>query len=186
MIINHKPQTNNGFTLVEMVVAVGLFIVILSILTSNFISMARTQAANLSLIESIDNLNAGLEQMAREMKMGYYGNNSFEPPNKITFTDEFGGSRFISYEYWDSDFDSENDSIQRCEINYTNTVCNNINSQNIKIDKFIIFLRMVDYDGNSIPPLITIGFRVAPKSERLKDVYFNIQTTISGRNLYRF
>ncbi len=65
------PRARGGFTLVELLVAIGLFAVIATIASGGFISALRTQRRVASLISAESNVTLVLEQMAREERTGY-------------------------------------------------------------------------------------------------------------------
>lgn len=59
-----------GFTLVELLVAVGLFLTLLAVLSGAFIEALRSERATLRLMAANDNASFTLEQMAREIRVG--------------------------------------------------------------------------------------------------------------------
>jgi prepilin-type N-terminal cleavage/methylation domain-containing protein len=60
-----------GFTLIEMLVTVGLFTIIITIAVGGFINAIRTQKQVSSLIATQSNASLVLEQMTREIRTGY-------------------------------------------------------------------------------------------------------------------
>lgn len=96
----HKKQ--QGFTLVEMIVSLGLFIIIMFIATSAFLSIVNTDRKARAVRIASDNLNITLEDMSRKIKTGssyYCGSDSFlggtndcpgSLSNVFTFTDQDG------------------------------------------------------------------------------------------------
>lgn len=76
--ILHKqklPRRNsNGFTLIEMVVSIGLFTIVLFIATSAFLTVVNADRKSRSVRIAADNLNLALEDMQRRVKTGlnYY------------------------------------------------------------------------------------------------------------------
>jgi len=69
-IINHKIQTNKGFTLIETIVSLGLFTVVLFVSMGALLSMVDANRKTQSLRAAMDNLNLSLEEMARNIKQG--------------------------------------------------------------------------------------------------------------------
>lgn len=59
-----------GFTLVEMIVSIGLFTVVLFISTSAFLSVLNADRKSRATRIAIDNLNLSLEDMSRRIKTG--------------------------------------------------------------------------------------------------------------------
>lgn len=64
------PTSKSGFTLVELIVALGLFTVVMMISTSALLSLADTNRKVQSMRIAFDNLNLALESMSREIRMG--------------------------------------------------------------------------------------------------------------------
>jgi len=68
----HSPtrKSNTGFTLVELIVSLGLFIVVITISTGALLSLSDTSRKVQSTRIAIDNLNLALESMSKEIRMG--------------------------------------------------------------------------------------------------------------------
>lgn len=66
----NSPHTYRGFTLVEMIVSLGLFTIIMFIATSAFLSIVNTDRKARSVRVAADNLNLALEDMSRRIKTG--------------------------------------------------------------------------------------------------------------------
>lgn len=67
-------RTKNGFTLVEMIVSIGLFTTVLFIATSAFLNIVSVDRKSRAVRIATDNLNLALEDMSRRIKTGsnYY------------------------------------------------------------------------------------------------------------------
>ena len=61
-------NSRSAFTLVEMLVAIALFSVVVSIAVGGFTRALRTQRQVIALIAANSNMSLALEQMAREMR----------------------------------------------------------------------------------------------------------------------
>ncbi|HBC70735.1 MAG: hypothetical protein UU05_C0030G0006 [Candidatus Curtissbacteria bacterium GW2011_GWA1_40_47] len=67
-------KNSKGFTLVEMIVSLGLFTIVLFIATSAFLSVINADRKSRATRIATDNLNLALEDMMRKIKTGYaYG-----------------------------------------------------------------------------------------------------------------
>lgn len=66
-----KLKTNAGFTLVELLVAMGLFSVITSIAVGGFVSILRSERQAAGLLAANSNVSLSVEQMAREIRTGF-------------------------------------------------------------------------------------------------------------------
>ncbi len=64
-------SSSSGFTLVELLIAIGLFSIVVVIASAGFINGLRTQRQVASLISAESNVTLVLEQMAREERTGY-------------------------------------------------------------------------------------------------------------------
>jgi prepilin-type N-terminal cleavage/methylation domain-containing protein len=71
--MKYKPDQLNsrGFTLVELLITVGLFTIILAIAIGGFINAINTQRQISSLISAQSNVSLALEQVTREIRTGY-------------------------------------------------------------------------------------------------------------------
>lgn len=108
--MKHKKLTmKKGFTLVEMIVAIGLFTTVLFISSSAFLSVLNADRKSRATRIAMDNLNLSLEDMSRRIKTGKdyscggAGGVLFTadcPPaapegDKFAFTDQDGTTRIV-------------------------------------------------------------------------------------------
>ena len=68
--MTHRPQLVSGFTLVEMIVAVSVFVVVMVSGIGALVSMIDANRKAQSLRIVMDNLNFALENMTRNMRVG--------------------------------------------------------------------------------------------------------------------
>jgi len=68
----HISSRRAGFTLVELIVAFGIFSTIIAIAAGSFVRSLRMQRVSLQLMAVNDNMAITLEQMMREMRTGYH------------------------------------------------------------------------------------------------------------------
>jgi len=71
-------KNNKGFTLVELLVAMAVFGILMSLAIGVFVSAIKAQRDLVDLMSVNNNLNLVLEQMAREMRMGYFDAPQYE------------------------------------------------------------------------------------------------------------
>ncbi len=112
------PSVSRGFTLVEVMIAIGLFTVIMTIGIGAILGVNSTHRKTQSMRTVIDNLSFLMEDMARSMRLGDYFvcGDSLVP---VGFNDvENGGVRdgenctSIAFEpYWNSDPGNPNNQI---------------------------------------------------------------------------
>ena len=124
-------KNKKGFTLVELLVAMGLFVIFITIASGGFIRALRTQRNIVALIAANENTSLALEQMAREIRTG----SNFSSPNEteLDFTNAVGED--VVYRLKDT-------AVERNSQPLTAT--------NVKINKLIFKL------GNNHPARITI------------------------------
>lgn len=67
---NVKCPRTRGFTLVEMIVSLGIFTIVLFIATSAFLAIVNADRKSRATRIAIDNLNLALEDMSRKIKTG--------------------------------------------------------------------------------------------------------------------
>ncbi len=97
---NHKKNLR-GFTLVEMIVSIGLFTVVMFISSSAFLTVLSADRKSRATRIAIDNLNLSLEDMSRRIKTGTtYNcsggtgvNDACSIPATIAFTEQDGCTR---------------------------------------------------------------------------------------------
>ena len=82
---SHTSQ--RGFTLIEMIVSIGIFTIVLFIATSAFLSVVNADRRSYATRVAVDNLTVALEDMSRRIKTGTtYEYGSVE--NKFSFKDQ--------------------------------------------------------------------------------------------------
>jgi Tfp pilus assembly protein FimT len=68
---NKKYSPVGGYTVVELVVAVGLFVTVALISSNAFLGVMSSNRKTLAVRTSMDNLNSAIESMSRKMKTGF-------------------------------------------------------------------------------------------------------------------
>ena len=167
-----NPKPNSGFTIVELLVAMGLFVILVGIATGGFIRALRTQRFIVGLMEANNNVSLALEQMAREMRTGYHF-------TKISGTElQFVNvNNVVVFYRLNAGTLERGTSDPLLAITYKK-----ITADNVKITHFTVSL-LGNNAGDGYPPRITIGLSVTGTGEYLEDIITNIQATISSRTL---
>lgn len=70
--VKNNRTSRSGVTLVEFVVAFGIFAILITIASASFVRSVRIQRTALQLMSVNDNMGITLEQMMREMRTGYH------------------------------------------------------------------------------------------------------------------
>lgn len=190
-----KTKTvQDGFTIAEVLVAAGIFVVVLGIVVGGFTNGVQTQRKIASLIAVNNNASLVLEQIAREIRVGrdfcvdvnetdgtcISPIANFDPANSEASTPalEFRrlrGSQLAPVHYgWDGA------QILRSE---GTDVPSPITASNVKVSAFEFLV------SNRIKPeypwRITIKMRVSPTNAAPGEMEEDIQTTVSARFLPR-
>ena len=162
-----RNNTKKGFTLIEMLVGMAIFVILLSIVVGIFIQAIRNQRLIAGLM--MVNAEAGtvLEQMAREIRMGYKFSTTGETGLKFyqTKTDENGIQTKEEKEY----------SISGGGIS-------SMTSSNIDVQsgKFIV---TQDANKKCAPWMVTIILKIAKKNETDPYAFSVVQTSVTSRIL---
>jgi len=162
-------KNKRGFTMVELLVAMTLFIIFIMIASGSFIRALRTQRAIVALIAANDNASLSIEQMAREVRTGA----SFSSTNGNDLD-------FINAYNIEVTYRLNNNTIERGEggANFKP-----ITAANVKINSLSFYLRG-NLAGDNYPPRITISLNVSPSNIlNIQNISTNFETTVSARLL---
>lgn len=162
-------KNKDGFTMVEMLVALSVFMIVVSIASGAFIKSLRTQRAAVSFIAANSNASMAMEQMSRELRTG----SNFSPGGgEINFIN--ARSENTTYRWNSSD-----ESLERSAdgINFKKIIADNVKVKNAYFNVFS------GSPPDPYPSRITIVMQVAGIGGLLVDATVNLQTTISARVL---
>lgn len=154
-------KQQGGFTIIELIVAVGLFIVVVGIASGTFVRSLRTQRSVAELMAANDNASLTLEQMTREIRTG----------KKLSST----GSRlsFINYQDQPVVYVLTDGAIERNGIPLT--------SRNVLV-RYLFFILSGENPGDGKQTRVAIMMGIAARG-RLESFVTRLQTTISSRIL---
>jgi prepilin-type N-terminal cleavage/methylation domain-containing protein len=179
MISQNQSQKNTekGFTLIEMLVSVGLFSIVLLVVMGSILTIVDVNRKSQSLTVVMNDLNFVLEAMTRTIKTGELDSLDSRSYNPIGIVDQDG--RIVQYAFEETD--------NKGRIERTITIPGNppgdtisLTSSQMDIDKaeFTVF-----NDPNNLQPRVLVLLKgtveVGPKISS----DFMIQTTVSQRNL---
>ena len=157
-----------GFTIVELLIAMALFVIIISIASGAFINSLRTQRATVALVAANSNASLALEQMAREMRTGKDFSQS--AAQEITFTNANGESATYQWNNISGAVEKKTGSGSFKRITADNVLVKNLN--------FRIFNGSL---ADPYPPRITVVLQVAPANIPFIDSTVDLETTVSAR-----
>ena len=184
-----KKLLFGGFTLVEMLVSISVFMVVMLVAASSPLSIIDGNGKAQSLKSAINNLNFALEDMEKNIRVGtdYKWGTSYCPSGKddcIGFTSykdsASDGNDFIVYRFNDK-------SIERCvkpnSTSYTISNCSIFDY--IRITAPEVYIDYLGFypsspSGTENPRVLIVVGGYAGEKERIK-TKFNLQTTVSQR-----
>jgi len=187
-------QQKRGYSLVEMIVAIGLFSVVMLLATAAFVKfMALDRVARYST-DVTNNLNFAVDSMARSIRTGkaYRCGPWTEtvpncwPGGESNFTFEDDEGRVVTYRTM------ANGSLGRCafpkgeEVACTDSNAVGLTDKRITVERMMFYVRGVGEEsaGNGTQPQVVISMRgtMLPDPD-LDPVEFTIQTMATQRVL---
>ncbi len=187
---NTKVRSTTGFTIVELLVGMSVFIVFFVGAIGIFFGATKNQRILVERISMNNNAGLVLEQMARELRTGYFGEGQQAPASdcsgSITFTsgqevDVSGNPVVITYAWM-------GDAITRTS---SGGGSGSLTASNVEVKKLCIYAL---YAGDSekptcYPPRFVISMEIKSKNLNLENAAQApssfISTTVSSRILPR-
>ncbi len=165
--IIHHPSSS-GFTLVELLIAMSLFLVVLVVASSTFVQSLKSQRAAAELIAVNDNASLTIEGIAREIRTGI----EFSVPIKseLHFTNARG--KKVIYRWNDADL--------TIEKNENSGAFERVTATNVAV-KRLVFVGSGLGPSDKKQSKITIGLEIGGKSKSLQETTVRLETTISPR-----
>lgn len=181
-------KDSRGFTLIEMIVAIALFSVVITIAIGGFVNALRTQRQVAALLASQSNVSLALEQMARDIRTGYL---FCHAPSSTQPMPECGCS--VSGSTWTCSalnyFSAESQNV---EYRFNNNalekgisgVFDPVTGDNVSV-KYLTFILFGNTEGDQWNPRITIAIGIAPSSTdpTISNDVLDLQTSISARQI---
>ena len=199
-LFNYKIKTAKklsrkaGFTLIEMLVAVFVFSVIMTISTGAIFSIVSANKTSQALKSVLDNLSSAVDSMSRNISYGTMYNCSGDPGQEIdfskstscldgdkifAFTDKDG--HYVSY-FFDDTNGVLDGVLQRCEGSVPDGNCTQLTAPEVHIKdmKFYVAGAGPSIDEGQPSLRVTISGYAQSGSSKSE---FNLQTMISQRSL---
>ena len=161
-------KKKKGFGLIELIVALGIFSIIMAITAGGFIRFLKTQRQTSSFAFVNNTLSVVLEQMAKEMRTGK--NFSTSGASCLSFVN----SKNANITYY-----LENGTVKRgpdCSSGQ------GITGNKVSVG-YLTFIVSNNQSGSNYPPRITILIGANPNNEYASIYSVNLQTTVSSRRL---
>ncbi|MFA6463472.1 MAG: type II secretion system protein [Candidatus Paceibacterota bacterium] len=181
-----RPKLVCGFTLIEVMVSVGLFAIVVLISMTAILSIIDANKKAQALNDVINNMNFSIESMVRDLRTGYnYTCGSTVASNPISGCPPTAVSSVTFYS-----------SISNCDITYSwdgKTISKDestcvggggnqaLTSKNITVGKFDLFITNTSAASRQ-QPLILMILKATGKVGK-QSTEFDLQTLISQRRL---
>ena len=197
---HNRGETQAGFSLIEMIVSISIFLIAILIIIGALISLSDASRKARSIRVVTDNLSAALDSMSRNIRMGGYyhcGCGSPTTPGDTTFpnsprdcpmTDNLGGGGDACFAFEGQYGDPTNVNDQIVYRLYGNRIQRSTDSgatfKNLTAPEInISSLRFYVYGTTPAQdqPMVTMLLRGAASTSIRTATDFNVQTTISGR-----
>ena len=185
-----KKQGSKGFTLVEMIVAVGLFSVVMLVSVGALLSLVSASRKTQALHAVMNNLNIALDSIVRSVRMGsnyHCGGGSYTTTQDCQSGDillafeSFGGDSSDPQDQWVYYYDSATKRIYKSEDSGTNSFA--ITAPSVTIDSLTFYVVGTEI-GNTTQPKVVISIKGTAGASQVKTrSEFHIQATAVQRVL---
>ena len=169
-----------GFTMAELLVAIGLFSVVVAIAAGGFVNALRAQSQAAALIAANSNVSLALEQMAREIRTGFEfcaGAQVCAPASNPVVKDELvfknARSETVTYRLANNAIERGVGGANFAKITGDNAVIRSLS--------FLPFGNLGAGVGDAYQPRVTISVGVSANERGLASSVTNLQTTVSAR-----
>jgi prepilin-type N-terminal cleavage/methylation domain-containing protein len=174
-----RLDVRTGFVLVELMIAIGVFLVVATIAVGGFARSLRTIRQNAALVSASGNTSLALEQMTREMRTGYdfcTNGQVCTLPDALSFKNAKGD--VIQYSLVD------NIIVRTCTV--SGGTCDGDPGDRpitpaTTVIKSLSFVTLGTEPGDKYQPRVTITVGVTAKEAGLQSAVTTFQTTVSSR-----
>lgn len=189
-----SDRRSGGYTLVEMLVAVSIFTIVMTIATGSLLSLVDANRKARSLNTTMTNFNFAMDAMARDVRTGYdYRCEGSLPLNGVDPRDCSGGGAVIAIEGENGD---PNDPDDQIVYHYTGSALRRsqdsgntwsvITTDNLDIQDFAFYVtgsgRTTGASADTQQPHVTITSE-GVVGENETETTFRVQTTVTQRVL---
>lgn len=190
-----RKNAATGFTIVELLIAIGLFSVVISLAMGGFARALRIQRQAGGLLLANSNASLVLEQMAREMRLGYEFCRGGGVPSCVQ-NDLHGSITFVKKKFpdgtniaatycWSADARG-NGVIRRREyvVGVQPLSCDTFEqftAKNVNV-QYLSFSVSGNNAGDGYMPRVTIAMGISSVEPGVSQSPVRLQTTVSSRN----
>ncbi|HEY4498374.1 MAG TPA: type II secretion system protein [Candidatus Paceibacterota bacterium] len=171
-------RKDRGFTLVELLISSGLFIVLVGLAAGVFIQTLRTQRIIINLSASMNDAAFVIEGMAREIRTGSSFNDTTGEVEVLQFTNDDGEEvnyKLVTYSVGGGSVNGVGRCVGDCPNDNDYEI---MTSPEVGLDR-LNFILMGTEAGDNFPPRVSIILTVIGE----KGITINLQTTVSARIL---
>ena len=176
-----RARSLTGFTLVELIVAMGIFLTVIAVASGIFIQSVRTQRSISEMMAMNSNASLALEQIMREVRSGFNlavtdsGSTCGSGlGDTLKFTRVRGNATTTVLYQWDHIASD----IERTEG--TSSPATILTAADIKVSRLCFMVSQID---TSAPWRLTLFLQVGSNDSSLSGNVVNLQTTASARIL---
>jgi len=173
---NSRMKSNQGFTLIEMIVAVSLFTVVMFVAVGALLAISDANRKATALRVVMENLNFAIESMSRSIRTGTDyscdGGGNCSGGDTLSFTDQYGSA--VTYQY-----DGNAKSIL---VRKDLGSLKGITSSEVEVESLKFYVAGVGA-GDGIQPRVIITVKGKAGSKEKLKTDFSIQTTVSQRQI---
>ena len=173
-ILNKKEK---GFTLVELMVAVSIFAIVVTIAMGAIFTVVDANKKAQSLKSVMNNLNFALETITRTIKTGTIKS---VVPTVLPDTSSNSTIEIVAQNLDDVTYSLSDGQIMRTTINTSGTITSAITAPEVKIESFKL-LPLGLYPNDKMQPMIVMVVKGKVQMNAKISSEFNIQTTITQR-----
>ena len=167
-----------GFTLVELLVSMTIFLIVMVSIIDLFVSGIKIQKKSLALQTLSDHTSYAVEYMSRKIRMAKKDLSGTYIPTGCNFENVTNGIRFLNYGKEDQWFILDNGQIKEKKDDDPDFTA--LTSDNFQVNK-LSFGLSGECQADNLQPRVTIVIEVQTKE--VEPQILNIQTTISQRDL---
>lgn len=178
-------SNHRGYTLLEMIVAVGLFSVIMLLATGAYFNLIRMDRQARAINDVVTNLSFAVDSLGREIRTGTnYVCNSQGGGDTPNCTDDAGSSfSYVDSAGRDVEYYLDNGQIMT-RIDTGTVVTSPLTDPRINIETFAFYVRGVNEGSvDDIQPQVLIAIEGSITTEPNNTITFSIQTTATQRLL---
>lgn len=172
-------KKNFGFTLMEMIVAAGIFSVVITIALAGFINILDMQKRADAIRTAYDNVDFIMEIMSREIRTGTeYCKNGCSLLSDFNFTNA-NKDKTITYKLNGNKIEI---AVTSSSFPPTPSDFDLFNPPNVEINNLKFYVTG-DSQGDQIQPMVTIIIQAEVVLRQGDKVQLNLQTTVTQREI---